>query len=91
MATEVEWLTSQSEYRPTEYLHGWLRFWFNDEQRLTAAKTFQQTRIKYLEGTWKRDRDLKTKVLFLEVRQFKTHWQPFMNVQRTPQKRLTYC
>ncbi len=65
MATEVEWLTSQSEYRPTEYLHGWLRFWFNDEQRLTAAKTFQQTRIKYLEGTWKRDRDLKNEGFIL--------------------------
>lgn len=65
MATEVEWLTSQSEYRPTEYLHGWLRFWFNDEQRLTAAKTFQHTRIKYLEGTWKRDRDLKNEGFIL--------------------------
>ena len=65
MATEVEWLTSQSEYRTTEYLHGWLRFWFNDEQRLTAAKTFQHTRIKYLEGTWKRDRDLKNEGFIL--------------------------
>lgn len=32
MATEVEWFTPQSEYRPTEYLQGWLSFWFNDEQ-----------------------------------------------------------
>lgn len=59
MATEVEWLTSQSEYRPTEYLHGWLRFWFDNEKRLSAAKTFQQARIEYIENTWKRDKDLK--------------------------------
>jgi CRISPR-associated protein Cas1 len=59
MATEIEWLTPQSEYRPTEYLHGWLQFWFDDQQRLMAAKTFQQARIDYLQKIWKRDRDLK--------------------------------
>ncbi len=59
MATEVEWLTPQSEYRPTEYLHGWLQFWFDDEKRLTAAKQFQQSRITYLEKVWQSDKDLK--------------------------------
>lgn len=59
MATEVEWLTPQSEYRPTEYLHGWLQFWFDDQQRLAAAKKFQQMRIDYLKKLWGRDRDLK--------------------------------
>jgi CRISP-associated protein Cas1 len=38
MGNEIEWLTPQSEYRPTEYLQGWLSFWFNDAQRLRAAK-----------------------------------------------------
>ena len=38
MGNEIEWLTPQSEYRPTEYLQGWLSFWFDDEQRLQAAK-----------------------------------------------------
>lgn len=60
MATEVEWLTPQSEYRPTEYLHGWLQFWFDDEKRLTAAKQFQQSRITYLEKVWQSDKDLKS-------------------------------
>ncbi|PSL09809.1 CRISPR-associated Cas1 family protein [Marinobacterium halophilum] len=59
MACEVEWLTPQSEYRPTEYLHGWMQFWFEDEKRLTAAKHFQQARIQYLQSVWQKDRDLK--------------------------------
>lgn len=60
MTCEVEWLTPQSEYRPTEYLHGWMQFWFDDEKRLLAAKTFQQARIQFIEQVWQRDRELKT-------------------------------
>jgi len=60
MATEIEWLTPQSEYRPTEYLQGWMQFWFDDEKRLLAAKYFQQQRINFLEQIWSKDRDLKT-------------------------------
>ena len=59
MACEVEWFTPQSEYRPTEYLHGWMQFWFDNNKRLNAAKTFQQARISYLQGVWQKDRDLK--------------------------------
>lgn len=56
--TEVEWLTPQSEYRPTEYIQGWLSFWFNEEKRLHAAKKFQTLRIAYLTKVWSNDRDL---------------------------------
>jgi CRISPR-associated protein Cas1 len=59
MGNEIEWLTPQSEYRPTEYLQGWLSFWFKDESRLRAAKQFQQSRIGYLMQVWSKDRDLK--------------------------------
>ena len=59
MANEIEWLTPQSEYRPTEYLQGWMQFWFDDGRRLQAAKYFQQQRIGFLEKVWSRDRDLK--------------------------------
>lgn len=59
MATEVEWFTPQSEYRPTEYLQGWLSFWFDDDKRLGVAKQFQNARIDYLQSVWSRDRDLK--------------------------------
>jgi len=58
-ANEIEWLTPQSEYRPTEYVQGWMSWWFDDEQRLKVAKQFQQLRIEYLQRVWGRDRDLK--------------------------------
>lgn len=58
MGNEIEWLTPQSEYRPTEYLQGWLSFWFDEEQRLQAAKDLQQARIEYLRQTWQKDREL---------------------------------
>jgi len=57
-ASEVEWLTPQSEYRPTEYVQGWLSFWFDEEKRLKAAKVFQRRRIEFLKKTWATDRDL---------------------------------
>ncbi|MCP5171370.1 MAG: type I-F CRISPR-associated endonuclease Cas1 [Pseudomonadales bacterium] len=60
MATEIEWLSPQSEYRPTEYLQGWMSFWFEDDKRLQAAKHFQSARIQYLQTLWAKDRDLKT-------------------------------
>ncbi|MFU8797772.1 MAG: type I-F CRISPR-associated endonuclease Cas1f [Gammaproteobacteria bacterium] len=58
MASEVEWLTPQSEYRPTEYMQGWMKFWFDDKKRLYAAKKFQLSRIEYLKINWKKSRDL---------------------------------
>ena len=57
-STEVEWLTPQSEYRPTEYIQGWMNFWFDEEKRLDAAKQFQLARLHYLQSVWTKDRDL---------------------------------
>lgn len=59
MATEIEWLSPQSEYRPTEYIQGWMSFWFDGDKRLQAAKQFQQRRIEFLEQVWSKDRDLR--------------------------------
>ncbi|OOE50368.1 type I-F CRISPR-associated endonuclease Cas1f [Salinivibrio kushneri] len=59
MATDVEWFTPQSEYRPTEYLQGWLSFWFDDQKRLDAAKAFQLARLSYLKQVWQASRELK--------------------------------
>ena len=59
MGSDVEWLTPQGEYRPTEYLQGWLSFWFEDHKRLEAAQQFQQARIEFLQQIWQKDRDLK--------------------------------
>jgi CRISPR-associated protein Cas1 len=57
-ASEVEWLSPQSEYRPTEYIQGWMKFWFDDEKRLQVARQFQQQRIHFLQRVWRKDRDL---------------------------------
>ncbi len=59
MGNEIEWLTPQSEYRPTEYIQGWMRFWFDEQKRLQAAKQFQQQRLAYLQRVWKKDSDLQ--------------------------------
>ncbi|HID70441.1 MAG TPA: type I-F CRISPR-associated endonuclease Cas1, partial [Desulfobacterales bacterium] len=63
-ANEVEWLSPQSEYRPTEYIQGWMSFWFEEEKRLKVAKRFQQLRIEYLQKIWSKDRDLQSEGFF---------------------------
>lgn len=50
---EVAWFSPQSEYRPTEYLQAWVRFWFDDDLRLLAAKALQQTRLNRLGTQWR--------------------------------------
>jgi CRISPR-associated protein Cas1 len=45
-------LTPQSEYRPTEYLQHWASFWFRDDKRLAAAKSFQLVRLAQIEKQW---------------------------------------
>lgn len=52
MDVEVAWFSPQSEYRPTEYLQAWVRFWFDDELRLHAAKALQRARINRLLEQW---------------------------------------
>jgi len=59
MGNEIEWLTPQGEYRPTEYLQGWLAFWFDGDRRLQVAKKLQHARIEYLRKIWSKDRELK--------------------------------
>jgi CRISP-associated protein Cas1 len=53
---EVAWFSPQSEYRPTEYLQHWVRFWFDDTLRLQAAKSFQRLRIERVREHWKSKR-----------------------------------
>lgn len=63
---EIEWLTPQSEYRPTEYVQGWLQFWFDEQKRLRVAKAFQVARLEFLHKIWDKDRDLKAEGLFVD-------------------------
>ncbi len=59
MATEIEWLSPQSEYRPTEYVQGWLSWWFDDSKRLQVARQLQCARTEFLRRVWAKDQDLK--------------------------------
>jgi CRISPR-associated protein Cas1 len=56
---EVAWFSPQSEYRPTEYLQLWVRFWFDDGLRLAAAKAFQRLRLERISQQWLNSRALK--------------------------------
>ncbi|PSU23928.1 subtype I-F CRISPR-associated endonuclease Cas1 [Photobacterium phosphoreum] len=49
---DVNWLTPQSEYRPTEYLQSWVSFWFDDTKRLEAAILFQRVRLQQIKKVW---------------------------------------
>ncbi|MBI1450586.1 MULTISPECIES: type I-F CRISPR-associated endonuclease Cas1f [Acinetobacter] len=66
MGCEIEWITPQSEYRPTEYMQGWMQFWFDDQKRLEVAKQFQLARIEFIRKVWDKDRDLKAEGFYLD-------------------------
>lgn len=55
---EIEWFTPQSEYRPTEYFQGWMKFWYDNSKRLKIAKDFQKARVQYITSVWNNDRYL---------------------------------
>ncbi len=59
MATEIEWMTPQSEYRPTEYIQGWMQFWFDESKRLETAKRLQISRVEFIKKVWGKDRNLQ--------------------------------
>ena len=50
--TDILWFLPQSEYRPTEYLQAWTRFWFDDERRFEAARRIQQWRLTQIRQHW---------------------------------------
>ncbi len=56
--TDILWFSPQSEYRPTEYLQAWVRFWFDDTRRLAAAKAIQRARLTRIRDHWIKDRTL---------------------------------
>lgn len=58
-ATEIEWLSPQSEYRPTEYLQAWMTFWFDASKRLRVARFLQTKRLAFLDQVWSRDKELR--------------------------------
>lgn len=66
MGSEIEWMMPQSEYRPTEYMQGWMSFWFDDAKRLAVAKQFQLARIEFIRKIWAKDKDLKDEGFYLD-------------------------
>lgn len=49
---EVAWFSPQNEYRSTQYLQAWVKFWFDDGLRLQGAKAMQQARLDRLTHAW---------------------------------------
>jgi CRISPR-associated protein Cas1 len=66
MGSEIEWMTPQSEYRPTEYMQGWMQFWFDEAKRLQVAKQFQFARIEFIRKIWTKDRELQAEGFYLD-------------------------
>lgn len=62
--TEIEWLSPQSEYRPTQYVQGWLSFWFDEKKRLAVAKEMQAARYRFLQSMWEKDKDIQREGFF---------------------------
>ncbi len=67
-ASEVEWLSPQSEYRPTQYMQGWMGFCFEPEKRLEAAKGLQASRLDFMRAIWSRDKELQAQGFYLDDR-----------------------
>lgn len=70
--TDIVWFTPQSEYRPTEYLQAWVKFWFDDERRLAAAKIIQRTRIARIQRHWLKNRALVDKGFVIDPGRLET-------------------
>lgn len=81
---EVAWFQPQSEYRPTEYLQAWVRFWFDDALRLQAAKQLQTLRLQRIQIQWQA-RALREAGFEVDINQLQTLVEQFQAlVQRAP-------
>jgi len=57
-ATDISFLTPQSEYRPTEYMQEWVRHWFDEPKRLAMAKAMLRRRIDWAMESWQDNAEL---------------------------------
>ncbi|MBO7411800.1 MAG: type I-F CRISPR-associated endonuclease Cas1 [Ottowia sp.] len=58
-AVDITFLAPQSEYRPTEYMQAWVKFWFDEEKRLEMGKRLLLLRLDYAQRQWEKNNDLK--------------------------------
>lgn len=49
---DITFLNPQDEYRPTEYMQSWAKFWFDENLRLSAAKSLFEERITRTAKSW---------------------------------------
>lgn len=52
VASDFVFLSSQSEYRPTEYMQKWARNWFDNQARLECAKELLRMRVGLVQTKW---------------------------------------
>lgn len=77
MGNEIAWFLPQSEYRPTEYMQGWLSFWFDEAKSLNVAKKFQLLRLDYTKRIWLKDQDLQDEGFNLSDNEIETTFNSF--------------
>ncbi|WLQ14264.1 type I-F CRISPR-associated endonuclease Cas1f [Hahella aquimaris] len=51
-ALDITFLAPQDEYRPTQYMQGWMSQWLNEAQRLALAKEFLMARVNWTLEQW---------------------------------------
>lgn len=51
---DMVFLAPQSEYRPTEYMQGWMNKWCDESQRLAIAKAFFRERLAWALQAWEK-------------------------------------
>lgn len=76
---EVEWFTPQSEYRPTEYMQGWMLFWFDEQKRLQVAKQFQVARVEFIKKIWMKDKELQAEGFYIDDQDIERTLNNFSN------------
>lgn len=65
-ATDMTFLTTQSEYRPTEYMQGWMRLWLDDAKRVEAARRMLKKRMEWTFTSWSGDAELLRRKAILD-------------------------
>lgn len=76
---EVSWFSPQSEYRPTQYLQNWVRFWFDDGKRLSAAKILQKARVRFLQQHWIKEKHFESQNFYIDVASLNNAIDNFFN------------
>lgn len=64
---DIVWFQPQSEYRPVDYLQHWVRFWFDDNLRLAAARSFQRARLARIRQHWLHSKSLKNQQFLMDA------------------------